>query len=390
MKVKLVAIAKDEAAYLSEWIYHHLVFGFTSIEVYVNNTSDNSLELLSNISKKHPVKIIEADFLYEKHGTGFQKAAYLDAYYRSKSDGTTYLMFLDIDEFWTPLDFKKDIKTYINEMKHPDVISFEWCFPNNESYIFDRPYKSKNQLIKNYHVKSIFSMQAKIDDISVHNVISSDAKFVLADGSDFISDEVHKYMVPLDELKKDIYRPFILHRVTRSQIEYISLLGRGRPSTKMKIKDNRWGFVSTRDEHANFGVSEDLILLYNRNYASFIQHSNIESAIIDGRAFIIERFKDIISHIYNSQDEDYLTFKKVLKDITLESVLFSLHAKEASVLQVNEAKKEYGHLITSIVASLSHEEINKLTLQLASIDCSYENKQSIPYFDGLQFLARTN
>ncbi len=71
-------------------------------------------------------------------------------------------------------------------------------------------------------------------------------------------------------------------------------------------------------------------------------------------------------------------------------MLFSLHAKEASVLQVNEAKKEYGHLITSIVASLSHEEINKLTLQLASIDCSYENKQSIPYFDGLQFLARTN
>lgn len=388
MKVKLVAIAKDEAAYLSEWIYHHLVFGFTSIEVYLNNTSDNSVDLLSNISKNHPVKIIEADDLYEKHGTGFQKAAYLDAYYRSKNDGTTYLMFLDIDEFWTPLDFKKDIKTFLIEMKYPDVISFEWCFPNNENNIFDRPYKASNKLIKNYHVKSIFSMQAKIDDISVHNVISNEANFLLADGSQFVSDEAHKYMVSLDELKKDIYRPFILHRVTRSQIEYISLLGRGRPSTKMKIKDNRWGFVSTQDEHATFTISEDSVLLYNRNYASFIQHSDIESDIVKGRSFIIERFKQIITYIYSSQDEDHLTFQKVLKDITLESVLFSLHAKEASCLDINDAKKQYGHLITSIVASFSHDEINKLISELASIDCSYENKQSIPYYSGFKTITQ--
>lgn len=45
MKVKLVAIAKDEAAYLPDWIFHHLYFGFDSIDIYVNNTTDNTYDL---------------------------------------------------------------------------------------------------------------------------------------------------------------------------------------------------------------------------------------------------------------------------------------------------------------------------------------------------------
>lgn len=45
LKIKLVAIAKDEAAYLPEWIFHHLYFGFDQIDIYVNNTSDNTFAL---------------------------------------------------------------------------------------------------------------------------------------------------------------------------------------------------------------------------------------------------------------------------------------------------------------------------------------------------------
>jgi len=63
MKIKLVAIAKDEAAYLPEWIYHHLHFGFDEIEVYVNFTTDNSYEVLAAIAKHHPVRYRNAEYL---------------------------------------------------------------------------------------------------------------------------------------------------------------------------------------------------------------------------------------------------------------------------------------------------------------------------------------
>ena len=42
-KVKLVAIAKNEAAYLPQWIHHHFSIGFNEIEIFINDTTDNSV-----------------------------------------------------------------------------------------------------------------------------------------------------------------------------------------------------------------------------------------------------------------------------------------------------------------------------------------------------------
>lgn len=50
VKVKLVAVAKDESAYLAEWCAHHLYFGFDEITVYLNRTTDNSCDVLSRLS----------------------------------------------------------------------------------------------------------------------------------------------------------------------------------------------------------------------------------------------------------------------------------------------------------------------------------------------------
>ena len=51
--IKLVAIAKDEAAYLAEWIYHHLSIGIKEIDVYLNGVTDNSYKLMRLIHAKH-------------------------------------------------------------------------------------------------------------------------------------------------------------------------------------------------------------------------------------------------------------------------------------------------------------------------------------------------
>lgn len=37
---KIIAVAKDEGAYLAEWIFYHLYKGFDEIEVLINRTTD--------------------------------------------------------------------------------------------------------------------------------------------------------------------------------------------------------------------------------------------------------------------------------------------------------------------------------------------------------------
>ena len=61
LKIKLVAIAKDEAAYLPEWIFHHLYFGFDAIDIYVNNTTDNTHELSQYLAPLESVSLIDGD-----------------------------------------------------------------------------------------------------------------------------------------------------------------------------------------------------------------------------------------------------------------------------------------------------------------------------------------
>ena len=57
IRIKLAAIAKDEAAYIPLWVYHHLRFGFDSIDVWINASNDNSIKILEKIKEKNHIKI---------------------------------------------------------------------------------------------------------------------------------------------------------------------------------------------------------------------------------------------------------------------------------------------------------------------------------------------
>ena len=76
IKIKLAAIARDEAAYLPEWIFHHLDFGFDEIEIYINNTVDNSSAVLENITDNYPVKVINAGGCNKFCVTAYHKLLY--------------------------------------------------------------------------------------------------------------------------------------------------------------------------------------------------------------------------------------------------------------------------------------------------------------------------
>lgn len=94
----LVAIAKNEAPYLLEWITYHLSIGFSRITIYDNESTDGSAALLERIAEadgRVAVRFWASDGLYASP----QATAYNDAL---GAVATAWVMFLDIDEFLVP------------------------------------------------------------------------------------------------------------------------------------------------------------------------------------------------------------------------------------------------------------------------------------------------
>ena len=98
---KLIAIAKNEAAYLPQWIYHHFLIGFDEIEIYINDTTDNSIAICEKIQKNysnltfHLADKLRLDSI--KENRSFQISAYNNSLHHSSD--STHLMALDLDEY---------------------------------------------------------------------------------------------------------------------------------------------------------------------------------------------------------------------------------------------------------------------------------------------------
>ena len=161
-KIKLVAVAKDESAYLPEWIFHHFYFGFDAIDIYINRTQDNSLDALEKIQKIHKnLNFYVADWidlcLDKTVRSQLQNIIYAKSYYEEKSKQTyTHIMFLDIDEFWTPLDLNTNINHFIDKFQKHSSISFQWFNISGEEKQFSYLEKEMNGRY-NSHVKTLIN-----------------------------------------------------------------------------------------------------------------------------------------------------------------------------------------------------------------------------------------
>ena len=105
ISIKLVAIAKNEASYIAPWVFHHLRFGIDLIEIYINNTDDNSLRICKRIKKVEPrFNFIKADNLFRKSlkkKRSFQIMAYNRSLRNAKKSEAvlTHILILDLDEY---------------------------------------------------------------------------------------------------------------------------------------------------------------------------------------------------------------------------------------------------------------------------------------------------
>lgn len=113
----ICAIFKDESKNLDEWIEFHKIVGIEHFYMYNNFSNDNYKEILDKHIASGYLTLIEWPI---KNG---QFSAY-ENFYECYRNETSWVIFLDLDEFITPFE-NKSINQWISKFsKYPSVILY--------------------------------------------------------------------------------------------------------------------------------------------------------------------------------------------------------------------------------------------------------------------------
>ena len=318
VKIKLVAIAKNEAAYLPEWIFHHLYFGFDQIDVHVNRTTDNTLKVLNKVAQLPNVSLKNADEFFSSYIGNPQSGLYKKVLKETKRSEFTHVCFLDIDEFWTPMDLKSTIHDCVKNSGKFDVISFEWINKVEPDNIFGPALSKKITYQRAPQVKSIIDVRCPIIRANPHNLVNPNLIYKNGNGEKMVYENTSFSQVPRAELQKPIKPYFILHRFYRSEFEYIAILGRGRPNFPeqgiSKIKSNRSGY-------AEFAKGKDIELdpialtqyreFMNNHFEKYVELEEFEAAL----EYIRKAYSRVLSIVRNSEKTEMVTIKKAFANV---------------------------------------------------------------------------
>ena len=308
-KVKLVAIAKDEAPYIPQWIYHHLSIGIDLIEIHINNTTDNSLNICKKIAKTEKKFVyIKSDKLFlksQKTGKKFQLAAYKKSLRRSRRglDCATHILFLDLDEYLVNKKTGDQITKLIDSSPEADAFSFLWYFEhwNQNKKNFSDPICDNTIGIRNNHVKSLIKISRKLKSCGHHNALFkknyvpinflSDTKISIVEG---INSSLNRAVVSNDlikQLDKEVAEGWnVLHCVYRSHTEYLASLMRARAHNNHTdpIKNNRWGLKNPGGQIINLGKN-DGNFLYKLKFLIFLTKHQLHRDLYTARNHLSQR-----------------------------------------------------------------------------------------------------
>lgn len=331
IRIKIFAIAKDEAAYIPQWVHHHFYFGFDEIEIWLNNIEDNSIEVCERLSDTYgnfSYKVAD-DILEECKGKGlhFQRFAYNEVYKRELADKNfTHIFYLDLDEMWTPKDFSTNIKEYLSLYSDKDSISFPW-YIDDASYdknVFTDLFSIKQKIYTNRHVKSLVKITDKVSKVDIHNHLITEGKYILYNGNVFNTsspESLQGALLPIvdkESESNELDGFFIYHRVFRSQVEYISSLMRGRQHSRHmgRLKDNRWGYKNV-GKCFEFIIDNEIVK-YNKSYVSFLDRNDIFMSVLEAQRFIINRYYQVKDFVLNNEDK--ILYERLFDGIHLNEI----------------------------------------------------------------------
>jgi hypothetical protein len=250
-----------------------------------------------------------------------QIAIYSEELLKSRNQGFSHIMFLDIDEFWLAQDFETSIKQFIS-VNQEKIYCFEWLNRTNESECFSPAIQPLIEGQRARQIKSLISTDVLVKHINPHGILGHRTVPRLANGKPFdVSLENFSKVKPC-EAEKNIKPFFILHRMYRSEEEYIALLLRGRPIKRQDIgifKGNRKGYtVEPIDTFLE--LPSEKLNLYHVEYEHFIGDLDLIETIENGRKYIIQKRFEVADKIMNAPKSEAETLRKVLRKVKLKDI----------------------------------------------------------------------
>lgn len=302
---KVCAVAKDEGPYLAEWIFHHLHFGFDLIHVYINRTSDSSVAVLERIGQSYPQVTFEfidwIDLCDPGVSAKLQTVAYAKELEQSRQQGVGWLLFLDVDEFWTPNDFATPVDRFVARTcvdGRPQPICHLWHCELGQHAPFTPLQRGAGYELSS-HLKTLFPLDGiDIRHVRVHHpIFGAEVTPLDADGAPMTFDAQQSELASHSVVKPK--SAYIIHRMYRSEQEYMALSLRGRPSQRRRLKMNRPGYRSHRNVSIRhrFFWPEDEFRDYDHQRERFLAALDIESLITQDKADILARARRAVRMI---------------------------------------------------------------------------------------------
>lgn len=302
-RTSLGAIAKDEGPYLVDWVFHHLRAGFDEIDLFLNQTSDTSVEILEAIRTVEPrVHYRHADEMLEKcllAGRNFQHRAYAQLAKRAGQRGATHVGFLDLDEYWTARDLTSTVGDFLPDDDDVVVVSFPWCLdvPDPAAAPFRHPVESRPALQLDPHVKSVVRLDERVRQLRTHTARThAGRRLLVREPFPLLDEDAQQWgsLVPdawLAERAGALPEAFVLHAVHRSPIEYLGGLARGLRQTgsEIAVKANRPGFVASAAPTLAFPDRAEALAAYVCDRAEFRARVGADAAVAAAQRALVER-----------------------------------------------------------------------------------------------------
>ena len=265
-KVVLVAIVKNEALYIQEWIIYHLSIGVEHIVIYDNGSDDNTLRTVS--------KFINAGVL--TYVAWPMRGGQIDAYNHAAKflrHNAEWLGFLDADEYCV-LHHHDNVYDFLSSLETDEVLIPWRNFPHSghavkpggrtiENYLWAYPV-AEGQIVQVKH----FVRAERVNKVYPHFSLINSGEIKVADGSQgrfshAVSNPTYKGAQ-------------INHYATRSQAENVARLQKGQVSGSAHKRPDPFHLL-TKEVAARHEYDRSIL----RHFSKFILEDNHWGGIAD-------------------------------------------------------------------------------------------------------------
>lgn len=326
-KKEVVAIAKNESAYLALWCAHYINLGFDKITIYLNGTDDHSYLILKRIQGIYPqvvirdsntygtLKSFKYDFLIDE---GFlfrnpmQSRAYAEAYDIAGKSGFDYVLFVDIDEYLSPRKGEVTVDGVLNKYNNPEFLKFKWFNLATNNREFDFPLKTSVRGVLSDVTK--FILKTNLEGIkfqSTHLATTKNVDKRYLSGLGRIKD-YNKQQIQ-DSVDSDL---ILLHNLYRSETEYLATLLRGDFifNSSQGIKLNRKGWI--KEEQDVLSIDENVVQISENSYKHLISQAELKDLVEVAQELLRIKARKLEAICRNIETE-YKSIKKVLRGTSI-------------------------------------------------------------------------